>query len=231
MVTELRLAVAQPKCSALDVEANAREHAAAVRQTGARVVVFPELSLTGYELDAPAVDPADPRLAPLIEACAETGTLALASAPVEDRYLAMLAIDGEGARIAYRKVNLAGHEPGHFAPGPGPAVIEVDGWRLGLALCKDTGIPLHQEQTADLGIDAYVAGVLDLAPDAVVQEERAQRISKQYGVWVAFASFAGPTGDGYEDNAGRSGIWSPTGELIDRAGPDPDDVAVGTLSR
>ena len=51
--TPLRLAVAQPPCVPLDVAANARAHAAAVRAAGARVVVFPELSLTGYELDAP----------------------------------------------------------------------------------------------------------------------------------------------------------------------------------
>ena len=35
-----------------NLAANARAHAATVREAGARVVVFPELSLTGYELDA-----------------------------------------------------------------------------------------------------------------------------------------------------------------------------------
>jgi predicted amidohydrolase len=41
------------------------------------VVVFPELSLTGHELDAAAVDPADDRFAPVIDACAATGSIAL----------------------------------------------------------------------------------------------------------------------------------------------------------
>ncbi|WP_376768576.1 nitrilase-related carbon-nitrogen hydrolase, partial [Pseudonocardia pini] len=53
----LAVAAAQPACVARDVAANARGHAEAVRAAGARVVVFPELSLTGYELDAPAVPP------------------------------------------------------------------------------------------------------------------------------------------------------------------------------
>jgi predicted amidohydrolase len=228
---ELVLAVAQPACRALDVEANARAHADAVRAARARVVVFPELSLTGYELDAPVVAVDDPRLRPLLEACDATGSVAIASAPVEDRFIGLLAVDGAGARVAYRKVNLAGHEPGHFRPGPAPAVLEVDGWRLGLALCKDTGVPAHQEQTAALGIDAYVAGVLDLAVDAPVQEQRAHRITAEHGVWVAMASFAGPTGHGYVDNAGRSGIWSPTGELMSRAGAEPGDFARATLRR
>ena len=53
----LTIAVAQPLSMPYDVAANALAHAAAVRAAGARVVVFPELSLTGYELDAPAITP------------------------------------------------------------------------------------------------------------------------------------------------------------------------------
>jgi predicted amidohydrolase len=79
----LTIAVAQPTIVSYDVAANALTHAATIRAAGARVVVFPELSLTGYELDAPAVSPDDPRLAPVVAACAETGSLALVGAPVE----------------------------------------------------------------------------------------------------------------------------------------------------
>jgi predicted amidohydrolase len=48
----LAVAAAQPPCASYDVAGNAAHHAAAVRAAGARVVVFPELSLTGYELAA-----------------------------------------------------------------------------------------------------------------------------------------------------------------------------------
>ena len=51
----LTIAVAQPLSVSYDIAANARMHSAMVREAGARVVVFPELSLTGYELDAPAI--------------------------------------------------------------------------------------------------------------------------------------------------------------------------------
>lgn len=51
----LSIAVAQPLCVAYDVAVNAEIHAAAVAAADARVIVFPELSLTGYELDAPAM--------------------------------------------------------------------------------------------------------------------------------------------------------------------------------
>ncbi|MEU8217850.1 carbon-nitrogen hydrolase family protein [Micromonospora taraxaci] len=228
--TPLRLAVAQPACVPLDVAENARAHAAAVRAARARVVVFPELSLTGYELDAPVVSVDDARLTPLVEACAETGALALAGAPVAGDHIAMLAVTGGGATVAYRKMWLGGAESRRFRPGDAPAVSDVDGWRVGLAICKDTGVAAHAARTAALGIDVYAAGVLESAEDAAVIDERAGQITAAHRVWVAVASFAGSTGGGYTEAAGRSGIWTPQGEVIGRAGTEPGEsvcVSIG----
>lgn len=232
MRTPLTLAVAQPRCVPYDVAANAAAHAALVRAAGARVVLFPELSLTGYELDAAPLDPADARLAPLVEACAATGTLALAGAPVGDAdtaYLGMLAVDGGGARVAYRKMFLGGAEAARFVAGRAPAVVEVDGWRLGLAVCKDTGVVEHAARTVALGADAYLAGVLEAPADAAVPEARARRVAAEHGVWVATASFAGPSGSHYPRTAGGSGVWRPDGTPVARAGATPGEIAHATL--
>lgn len=229
MRTPLRIAVAQPLTRSGDVAGNAARHADAVRAAAARVVVFPEMSLTGYELDAAPLDPDDPRFAPLRAACAETGTLALAGAPVPGPHIGVLAIDAEGVRVAYRKMCLGGAEPQHMRPGREPAVLDVDGWRLGLAVCKDTGTPEHAAATVALGAGAYLAGVLESADDAAVPDERARRVAAAHGVWVATASFAGSTGGGYARAAGGSGIWSPAGEPVARAGTDTGEVVTATL--
>lgn len=231
----LVIAVAQPLCMANDVSANALMHVAMIRSAGARVVIFPELSLTGYELDAPAIAVEDPRLTPIVEACAATGSVALVGTPVDGEaggvHIGMLAVDGTGATVLYRKMWLGGAESGRFSPGTTPAVIEVDGWRLGLAICKDTGIPAHAADTAALGIDAYVAGLLESAEDAAIPDERARRIARDHHVWVAMASFAGSTGGGYDEAAGRSGIWAPDGTVVDEAGPETGVFARATLTR
>ena len=234
----LTVAVAQPPCAANDVAANAAAHAAAIRAAHARVVVFPELSLTGYELDAPPVSPGDARLAPLISACAETGTLALAGAPVAGDqmtradgrvYIAMLAASEAGVTVAYRKMWLGEEEARRFTPGSEPAALDVDNWRLGLAVCKDTGVPQHAADTAALGIDAYLAGAVEAAEEAGLQDERARHIATRHRVWVAVASFAGSTGGGYSRAAGRSAIWTPEGEPAARAGDGPGAIAAATL--
>jgi predicted amidohydrolase len=229
----LTIAVAQPLCVPYDLRANVVTHAQVVRSARARVVVFPELSITGYELDAPAITADDLRLAPIVEACAETGSLALVGAPLRGEagtsHIAMLAIAGSGVRVAYRKLWLATSEAKRFTPGSKPAALDVDGWRLGLAICKDTGVPQHAADTAELGIDAYVAGTLMKAEWAAHQEERARRIATEHHVWVAFASFAGSTGDGFDHTLGCSAIWGADGGVIAQAGPEPGAIARATL--
>jgi predicted amidohydrolase len=232
MPEPLTLAVAQPLCAPYDVAANVLAHAAAVHSAAARVVVFPELSLTGYELDAPTLAPDDPRLTPLIEACADTGASALVGAPIEgsDRpHIATLAVTGSGVRVAYRKLWLGSSESPRFGCGCAPAVLEVDGWRLGLAICRDTGIAEHAAATAALGIDAYVAGTLMADDETEIQNARGHRLALEHRVWVAFASFAGSTGDGYDRAAGCSAVWAPDGQLAMQAGPEVGAVVRTTL--
>jgi predicted amidohydrolase len=181
------------------------------------------------------VDVDEPRLAPIIDACAETGSVALIGAPVDDAtgrsHIATLAIDGTDVRVAYRKIHVHFDEEVRFSPGDEPSVIEVDGWRLGLAICRDTGIAQQVTDTAAPGMDVYVAGILDDRSAAAVPGERARRICREHGVRVAFAGFAGSTGAGYDEALGRSAIWAPDGEVRAQAGPDTGEVVRAVLSR
>jgi predicted amidohydrolase len=229
----LSVAVAQPRCVPGDTRANGLFHARAIRAAGARVVVFPELSLTGYELDAALVEPGDAALDPVIEACQATGALALAGAPVAGpggrAYIAMLAVSPAGTAVLYRKKWVGDQEASRFSPGDEATVCEVDGWRIGVGICRDTGIGEHVEQLAELGIDAYVAGLVHLPDERAEQERRAAWIARRCRAHVAFASFAGPTGGGYSQTAGSSAIWSPAGDVLARAGAGPGDLARATL--
>ena len=229
----LHVAVAQPLCVPYDVTQNAVAHAAAVRAAAARVVVFPELSLTGYELGAPALTASDPRLCPLAEACAETGSVALAGAPVPGEggrpHIAVLAVDGAGISVAYRKLWLGDAEAGRFAPGDKPAVLEVDGWRLGLAICKDVSVPQHQVDTAALGVDAYVAGTVMSADERDLQDERASRIAASTACGSRSpASRARPAAATPSAPAGPAS-GRRTGTLAAQAGTEPGAIVSALL--
>jgi predicted amidohydrolase len=223
----LIVAAAQPAIVPGEVERNAIAHAEMVRAAHARVVVFPELSLTGYELGADPVSPADAALSPVVEACAAAGSLALVGAPVRDEtgrvFIAMLRVEGAGAEVCYRKTWLGGSEAERFSAGDVPGVLEVDGWRVGLGICKDTGAPRHVAAT--MGVDAYFAGLVHRPEELAEQEARGLVIARACRAWVVFASFAGPTGDGFTETAGTSTVWSPEGKVLARAGREVGGVA------
>jgi predicted amidohydrolase len=225
----LAVAAAQPLITARDLPANAAAHAAAIRAADARLVVFPELSLTGYELTAAPVSADDDALAAIVAACAETGAVALAGAPVREpdgrEYIAMLRFDATGATVVYRKRHLGGDETARFIPGEGAAVLELDGRRIGLGICKDTGVADHVRAMAALRIDAYVAGLVHRPEELAVQDRRGASIARTCSADVVFASFAGPTGGGFDRTAGTSTIWAPTGATIARAGAEPGELA------
>jgi predicted amidohydrolase len=225
----LTIAVVQPRCTPKHVRANGLEHADAIRRADARLVVFPELSLTGYELDAEPVALDDGALAPIVEACAERAAVALVGAPVAgddgSSHIATLRVDAGGACVAYRKQYLGGEEPGSFASGDGPVAIDVDGWHVGLGICKDTGVAAHVADVAALGIDLYAAGLVHLPDELAEQERRAATIARACQAYVAFASFAGATGGGYDRTAGVSSIWSADGTPLVRAGAEPGEIA------
>lgn len=228
----LSIAVAQPPCVPGDVAANVAAHAGIIRASGAGLVVFPELSLTGYVLAAPAVACNDPVLAPLLEACAATGSAALAGAPIRDEgglRIATLAITGNGAVPVYSKMFLGGDEQAVFVPGASPAVLEVAGWRVGLGICKDTRIPEQIDGTLALGIDLYAAGLVHHPHELAEQDARAARIIQRGGVAVAFASAAGLAGSEYTSAIGHSTIWAAGGTVLARTGREPGSIAVAVL--
>jgi predicted amidohydrolase len=229
----LRVAAAQPKTLLNDVGANVAAHADAVRRAKSQLVVFPEMSLTGYAFDAPVVNPSSHLLLPLIDACREVGTTALAGAPVSlnDRTgIGVVEVDADGARVVYAKMSLGGPEPEHFVAGAEPAAITVSGWRVGIGVCKDTRIGKHLQATFALGIDLYVAGLAHAPTDLHEFEERARHIADSFGVPVVFAGFAGPTGAGFATTSGGSGIWDATGAVICQAGTEPDQVVAAVLT-
>jgi predicted amidohydrolase len=185
-------------------------------------------------MNAPTIGPNDPELEPIVDACRATSALALVGAAVMDdggrRSIAMLGIDGERANVAYRKMWLGDEEATHFVAGTEAGVLDIDGWRVGLGICKDTGVPEHRSLVTAQRVDAYVAGVLHHSHELNEQDARGVRIAREVGVPVAFSSFAGPTGGGYATTAGTSCIWTADGVVLARAGRAPGQIVSVTLS-
>ncbi len=235
----LRVAVAQLTSLPGDVASNVARHAELIgraQREGARVVVFPELSLTGYELDAIGRDPRltlaadDDRLRPLAEACRASDCVAVVGAPVSRggrRLLGAVAVDALGVREVYAKQHVAAEEAPFFEAGDRDAIVEVDGRRLALAICLDSAHPEHAERCRAAGADAYLVGAMFLEGEEHMLAQRMAARARSFGLWVGLAQHAGPTGDG--PACGRSGFWAPDGRAIVQLGAESPALAFADL--
>lgn len=130
VLPDLTIALLQAESAPGDIEANVSSVVAATeaaRELGARLLVLPELALTGYELDLLGDDDLwltvdDPRLAPLRSAATETGmSIVLTAALVlvdGTRQLAALACLADGSVVTQGKQHLHGQEHDLFPPAP-----------------------------------------------------------------------------------------------------------------
>ena len=229
----LRLAIAQCLSTPGDVAANAAASArtvVAARERGAELVVFPELSLTGYDLPLLEATPAawvtrdDARLDPVRRACADSGVTAVLGAPMRagaENRIAALIIDGGGAVHVSDKVHVHASEAHLFAPGEAAPPFELHGWKVAVAICFDAARPRHADEAAGRGAELYLVSAL-----YVVGEER--RVDLHLGaramdhrMFAVLANHAGRPGG--HVSIGGSGVWRPDGSVQVRE-PSADEA-------
>lgn len=132
------------------------------RQTGAHIIILPELSSSGYvfsshrEAQALAIRPDDPLLSEW--AAALTGTHAVVvggfaeADPGGALFNSAAVIDSSGVLAVYRKTHLWDTEKLYFSPGDGlPPVIDLPFARLGVLICYDLEFPEMPRQLALAG--------------------------------------------------------------------------------
>jgi NAD+ synthase (glutamine-hydrolysing) len=149
----LTVALAQIDPTVGDIRGNARaiaDNAARAREQGASLVVFPELSLTGYPPEDLLLKTGflDAAASALEELATQTrGIVAVVGFPerADDVYnSAAVLADGEVAAV-YRKMYLPNYgvfdEQRYFQSGPEAAVFELNGVPIGLSVCEDIWEP------------------------------------------------------------------------------------------
>lgn len=214
-----------------DIDANVRTVAGLVRAAGAegaRVVVFAELCLTGYEptliRDTPGLvlTEDDPRLEPVREACRAVSAVAVVNGPVRTAGsrpgLATLVIGPEGSLLArYDKRHLYGIEQEVFAPGTAEGRFALDGVRFALATCYDNRFPELAERAAADGCAVYLASSVLSADNDSFEKVYPVR-ARDFGLSVVLGNVLGRNEDGI--GCGRAGAWDPDGERVADAGAD-----------
>ncbi|MFY3384613.1 carbon-nitrogen hydrolase family protein [Paracidovorax sp. MALMAid1276] len=228
----LRVAAAQCPAAPGDVQRNLQTHLRfvhAAARLGVQVLLFPELSLMGYEPDllaAHVMDPSHPALQALQQAARDhrmalvvggpAAPLAAGAHPAIGAWM----LEADGRVALYRKRHLHTSEECFASPGADDAlVLPLAGEPVGLAVCADLTHAAHAQAARAAGATLYAAGALISANGYPAESALLQGYARDHGMAVLLANYSGPSG-GYV-SAGRSAFWAPGGRCVAAA---PDDA-------
>jgi NAD+ synthase (glutamine-hydrolysing) len=228
----VRIALAQINPTVGDIKGNTElivAWVARARAQGARVVVFPELAISGYPPEDLVLK--DHFLARCREALDEvsrscTDVVALVGVPLAGEgvaYNSAAVLAGGAVTGFYRKILLPNYavfdEKRYFAAGDRAVVLCVDGVRLGVTICEDIWQDDGPGETAAVMGDAGVILNLSMSPyHRGKGRERKSMLAARAKAAHAYILYV--NGVGGQDELvfdGQSVVFDPAGTLVARA--------------
>ncbi|HEY8970930.1 MAG TPA: carbon-nitrogen hydrolase family protein [Puia sp.] len=215
----MKVGIAQTRPITADIPGNIQQHKKLIANaisSGADILIFPELSLTGYEptlAQVLAVDPNDKKL-DIFQQLSDTHRLIIgAGIPTrhgDDVCISMAIFQPGKPRQLYSKKYLHADEEPFFVSGQhGPGRIGED---IALAICYEISVPQHAEDAHRNGARVYIASVAKFMHGIDKALARLAEIGSSYSMTVLMSNSVGQA-DGYEC-AGKSSIWDNKGRLL-----------------
>ena len=229
----MRIAVAQIEAIRGDVVKNLENHLRWIEeaiQHKADMVVFPEMSVTGYEPDLAenlATNQDDARLDE-IQALSDTNGITIGvGLPTKDEgntFVSMVIFRPNQERITYSKQYLYPPEESIFKAGKNPLVLPFETEIVSPAICYETTNGAHCEFAKRNKATVYVASVLSSVNGIENELKILSDIAKNNNLITFMANYVGQSG-GYEC-AGRSSVWNEHGKLIAQLGGKEEGLLI-----
>ena len=185
---------------------------------GARLVVFPEAFVTGYD-DTVFAGPL-PRAddlswaSPLQRTVDATGVVVVLNTALDHgdrRALTNVVLAPRRAPwIAYDKQHLHASERDTFSAGPGGASLTLDGVEIALSVCYDANFPEHAGQAAVDGAHVYVNSGAYFPGGAHRRDLHHAARALDNGMYVVFAGLVGAP----SEFIGGSAVFDPLGRRV-----------------
>lgn len=218
----MKISIAQIEPVKGDIERNLARHLLfieAALEKKADFIMFPELSLTGYEPELAeelATDAGDERLAPLQVISDKNKIVIGVGLPTingNDIFISMIIFQPYQERITYSKQYLYPTEEGIFTAGNTPCVLSFDKDNIiAPAICYELSNSGHVEYAHQRNATIYMASVLNSVNGVDADIEKLSKIAETYKMLTFMSNYIGESG-GYMC-AGKSSIWDQKGGLI-----------------
>jgi predicted amidohydrolase len=182
------------------------------------VIIFPELSLTGYEPTLAkdlAVDMNDHRLDDFQTISNEQTVTIGVGIPIRTEkgiIIGMIVFQPNYERSVYAKRYIHPDEEEFFVSGESFPTRIISGKPVALAICYEISVPAHAEKALRNGAVAYIASVAKFTNGVDKATQRLSEIAATYHVPVVMSNCIGPADNGI--CAGKTSAWSAQGILL-----------------
>ncbi len=227
MKTAVTISLAQIPVVRGELESNLSQHIKMIEHSArhqADLVVFPELSLTGYELDLAkqlALTPESDLFTVLCQSAVENQITVIAGCPLKSETddkptIGAAVCMPDGSKQFYSKQYLHEGEDQFCSNGSTDYFIDIKGNKIALAICADFVSPEHSQKAAERNADIYIASALISEKGFANDAKILSGIASKHSFPVLLSNHISTTG-GWA-TFGNNSVWNEYGELVLNSG-------------
>jgi len=216
----MKICLAQTKSFKEKVDLNIQNHHRLIRsaiESQADLIIFPELSITGYEPEL-AQKFATPIDDPIFESFQKLSTennitigIGMPTIADDGIHISMLIFQPNQNKITYSKQILHDDELPYFTCGSEQVFLEIKNLKIALGICYESLQPEHFLNAKKEGADIYISSVAKSQQGIEKANAFFPKISKEFNIPILMVNCVG-----YCDNflsVGQSAVWDK-GKLI-----------------
>ncbi|MBC7916590.1 MAG: carbon-nitrogen hydrolase family protein [Rhodoferax sp.] len=224
------------QCTPLPLNTNGNLHrldatAKEAAQSGADILVCPEMFVTGYNIGVSHVQAlaqsADSVFSQSVAEIAQRHSIAIVYGyPERDRgvvFNAAQCIGADGsALLNIRKTHLFGElDRSQFAAATAQdTLFDFNGWKVGLLICYDLEFPENMRRLALAGADMVLVPTANMPDYDFVATTMVPVRAYENQVFVAYANYVGAEGEVHY--GGLSSVAAPNGQVLAQAGRESE---------
>ena len=229
----MKICVAQTKPVKGNIEANINNHKKLINLAiinGADTIIFPELSLTGYEPELAkelAIAPEDSCLNVFQEISNKsqiTIGVGMPTKAIDGICISMLLFHPNKPRQTYSKKYLHADELPFFVSGQNDAASINGKTNIALAICYELSVHEHSENAFKNGAEIYIASVAKTVECVEKAVKSLSEIASKYSMTVLMSNCIGHC-DNF-DCGGRTSVWNNKGILIGQLNDSDEGILI-----
>jgi len=192
------------------------------------LIVFPELSLTGYEPSLAkdlATTPADCRLEVFQDLSKKYKTTIAVGLPLKAALgvqIGMVFFQPDKEPISYAKQILHSDESPFFVPGINQIILQIDNIKIAPAICFESLLESHLNYCLSLKAQVYLASVCKNEKGMAKANNHFTHVAQEHKIPILTVNSIGQS-DNFM-SAGQSSIWDSKGALLEQLDSNEEGV-------